>query len=322
MRKLDSWLSEDLRYDLEYVLGIAKKMTKVKTSHYRKRFEKWLEKSEEQLNFYQDLYNQSRKKSKSLETLLGNKQRATTALKHDVTDQQLKTYLFWSKQPELMQAFYTLETILFNEVGGVDPTGLERRDVLQVVLNRFKQPYYRRMKKSQRLYKLISGKKITRTQYPWLNILFNRGEFSFTLYYFKASHETFCPSMGSKLMKLRKENLDIALSVLREPNWEFTAERYFSRASMTGRIDMSEIWSNFEELSQRPGKKVSTYRSKQLSGNLRRKQYRYFYKFIHNKQSHFVVEINKKVYVFKGEGKKQTWYEWRNPHYFRYFAQK
>lgn len=320
--KIEKWLTEDMRYDLEYALDIAKRMTKVKPSHYRQRFEKWLTQTKEQLDFYEDLYNKSRNKSKDLSTLLGNKQRATTALKVFVTNQQLKTYLFWSKQSPLMRSLYALETILFNEVGGVDPTGLERKDVLQVVLNRYKKAYYRRLKKSQRLYKLISSKNISRTEYPWLNILFNRGEFSFTLYYFKASHETFCPSMGKKLMKLRRENLDIALDILKDPNWDFNAERYFSRASMTGRIDMSQIWNNFNELDQRPGKKISSYRSNSLSGNLKRGQYRYLYKFKFNEKSHFVVEIHKKIYVFTGDSRKKQWFEWRNPHYFRYFAVK
>lgn len=316
------WLSEDMRYDLEYAIDIAKRMTKMSPAHYLERFQEWEKQTTEQKQFYESLYKQSKLGSKELANLLSKKQRATSALKTFVTDQQLKTYLFWSKQSATMQALYAFETILFNEVGGVDPTGLERRDVLQVVLNRYQKAYYRRMKTSQRLYKLISAKGITRTQYPWLNILFNRGEFSFTLYYFKASHETFCPSTGSKLMKLRRENLDIALKALSNPEWDFKAERYFSRASMTGRIDMSTIWNKFVAIDERPGKKVGSLDSKSLSKSLQSGSYRYLYKFKSQETDYHVVEIKKKTYVFSGSGKLKNWYEWRNPHYFRYFALK
>lgn len=320
---LDNYLDENHRYDLEYVMDIASRVTRLSTSHYLKRFMQWHEQSTEQLAFYKKLKAESEKSSKELSEMLARNSSATNDLSHYVVDRQLETYLFWKDQPEIMQALYALETILFNEVGGVDPSGLERRDVLQVVLNRFKKTYYRRLKKSQRLYTLVNGKGISRTQYPWLNILFNRGEFSFTLYYFKASHETFCPTMSKSMMPLRQENLEIGLKILENPDWSFDAERYFSRASMTGRIDMSSVWNEFKAVEERAGDELSKSRAEKLSKALKAKKYRYLYQFTSKEVTYYVVDINSETRVFT-EGAKGniSWYSYRNPHYFRYFSLK
>lgn len=315
-----TFLDEATRYDLRYVLGILKKIIKMPPAHYIKRFNRWKAQVEGQLEFYKNLYEDSLKGSGRIKKILSEKKRATSELRNFVQNKQWETYLFWSQQSSLMQSLYALETILFNEVGPLDPEGIEKRDVLQVVHNRYEKPYYRRLKKRQGLYRRASSRGISRTAYPWLNILFNRGEFSFTLYYFKASRETFCPSMDAKSLKLREKNLAISIESLEKPRKNFKAERYFSRASMIGHIDMSSIWRSFREIPERVGPVIEGKISQTLTRSLKDGRYQYLYSF----SDFHVLMMRGKTRVLRElkNGKGYTWYRYRNPHYFRYFEPK
>ena len=120
-----------------------------------------------------------------------------------------------------------------NEVGRLDVDGsLERREVTRVVAKRTGVKEYKTPAKNSLLYRKIRKKlKDKYTNYPWLNVLFKEGEFSFTYYFLYASVRTFCPEMTLSGRSLRKENVKIGIETLR--NYKDTnSVRYFSRASM------------------------------------------------------------------------------------------
>ena len=155
--------------------------------------------------------------------------------------------------------------------------------------------------------------------YRWINVLFKSGEFSFTYYFIHSNLRIFCPDMSSKGVRLRKQNLSIAYNALKKPNNNFKAERYFSRASMVGSVDMTKIWSAFSPYPERAGEKIK--KSSYLLKRLRDEEYDYFYYFIDPFGRYFrVISIDEKTYVLSLEG--EEFYTYRNRHYFKYFTPK
>jgi hypothetical protein len=135
-----------------------------------------------------------------------------------------------------MQKLFSIETILYSEVGRIDaPDALERRDIAQVVINRSQNVLYNSLGNKDSIVKYLSPE-IKINENKWLNVLFKEGEFSFTYFYIPGNFHIYCPDMSRIGQFLRRENVRIALNLLNKPQASFFALRYFSRASMFGLI--------------------------------------------------------------------------------------
>ena len=315
-------VDEDLRYDLEFILARVKKELGRGQKDLVARLGEWEERTSKALQFYRDLVDpDNRAQSRAL---IKEKNQATLQLKEWVANHQAKSWLWWKKKSDVMKALYSIETILYNEVGDVDADeALERLDVAQVVVNRKDNPFYRSMDKTQEMYPLLrkdlSDKEIQAEE--WLNILYRRGEFSFTYYYMPGAVKAFCPDLSPTGKRLQKENLEIALALLREPRNDFKALRYFSRASMPGRINMASVWEDYQRLPERPGLMVPGQDT--LRQELEKGELRYLYRFVDPKNvAYQVYQRGNKIYVARPLEGQWVFYSWRNPHYFIYFGLK
>lgn len=315
-------IEENLRYDLDYVIGRTKKELARGKDALVARLGEWEERTSKTLQFYRDLIDpDNRAKSRAL---IKEKNQATLQLKEWVADKQARSWMWWSKQDETMKAIYAIETILYNEVGDVDAQdALERLDVAQVVINRKDVPFYRSLDITQDMYPLLRqdrSDKLIQSE-AWLNILYRRGEFSFTYYYMPGAVKAFCPDLSPAGKRLQRENIEIALTLLRSPRADFKALRYFSRASMPGRINMASVWENYVSLPERPGLLLDG--QEQLRQKLIKKQLNYLYQFKDpTGETYQVFEHENKIYVARIFDGKWTFYSWRNPHYFTYFGLK
>lgn len=315
-------VEEDLRYDLEFILARLRKELERGRPALAARLGEWEERTSKALQFYRDLIDpDNRAKSRAL---IKEKNQATLQLKEWVASHQAKSWLWWSRQNETMKALYSIETILYNEVGNVDADeALERLDVAQVVVNRKNVPFYRTLDPVQELYPLLrkdlSEKEIQSED--WLNILYRRGEFSFTYYYMPGAVKAFCPDMSPTGKRLQQENLEIALALLREPRQDFAALRYFSRASMPGRINMASVWEDYQRLPERPGLIVDG--QDKLRAQMKNGDLKYLYQFTSPESEVYrVYESGNKIYVARMLEGQWVFYSWRNPHYFIYFGLK
>src|SRR5690606_9557374 len=205
-------------------------------------------------------------------------------------------------------------TILFNEVGRVDgEDGLERRDVAQVVLNRVNDDFYSSLSKKQELYSELKLDSDKIEKEKWLNALFRVGEFSFTYYYISGVVKIFCPDMTRIGKNLRDSNLKISLQALNGFEEDFKAVRYFSRASMLGRINMAEVWSDYEKLPEKPGLEI--IKQNKLVSAYKSDNYEYFYDFKDNKGfEYLVLSIDDKTYSMRFERGQPKFFKYRNPH--------
>jgi hypothetical protein len=324
------YISEDARYDLEFVLSKLESELEKGKDRVLERLSEWQERTQKAVSFYHSLTlpdNQKEvvingKKSTANRELIREHNRAANELKEFVYQKQSEVYAYWLKQSELHRAIYVLETILLNEVGGVDgDDALERMDVARVVLNRLDKPKYLVIGKKEFIYpyltEVITPKEMKDEK--WLNALFKQGEFSFTYYYMGGVAKIFCPDMSPKARKLREQNVEIALRVLKEESPTFHPTRYFSRASMIGRIHMDTIWEDYVAYPERPGLLASGQDA--LLKALTRGEYSYLYSFEDpEKVTYQVVEINNKVYSLTEKNGLKIFYHHRNPHYFRYFT--
>lgn len=316
--KKADFISEDLRYDVFYVLnkigGVLGRGKKRQIS----RMKEWKDRLKRQYDFYHDLIHC---KKCDGENIAKSKAKAFSNLKDFVLKKQSKVYQFWSKRSEIMQAIYSIETILFNEVGRIDGRdALERRDIVQVVINRSKIPYYSHLGQADNLYNyLVDSIKKNSHKYKWLNVLFKEGEFSFTYYFIPGSVRTFCPSMTRMARRLRTKNLKITMELLKKPNKDFKAIRYFSRGSMLGRINMASIWSSFLPVPERPGLQIKN--SEKIKLLYKKNKYSYLYHLMDESGRVFkVIEIKNRKYVISDDEK--LVFKYRNPHNFRFFEQK
>jgi hypothetical protein len=326
----DFYLSEDARFDLEFVLSkIEAELSKGK-DRIIERLTEWEERSKRTRDFYQSLTlpeNQvpakaGDKNSTPNRQLISEHNQAADRLKDFVYKKQAEVYNYWLNQPELPRAIFVLETILLNEVGGVDgEDALERMDVARVVMNRLDKPKYLSIGKKEFIYPYLN--KVT-TEFHiknerWLNALFKQGEFSFTYYYMNGVAKIFCPDMSPRAKKLRQRNVEIALQVLKEGPTSFKTTRYFSRASMTGRIHMDSIWEDYIPYPERPG--LLAEGQEKLLKAFTEGEYTYLYAF---KDPAFelyqVVEINGRNYALGEKNGLKLFFEHRNPHYFKYFT--
>lgn len=326
----DFYLSEDSRYDSDFVLGKIESEIERGKDKIIERLTEWEERSKRTLDFYKSLTlpeNQvpaiaGDKSSTPNRQLIKEHNIATDRLKNFVYTKQAEVYKYWLNQPELTRAIFVLETILLNEVGGVDgEDALERMDVARVVMNRLDKPKYLTIGKKENLYPFLT--KVTSDVHikseRWLNALFKQGEFSFTYYYMGGVAKIFCPDMAPVAKKLRSKNVQIALQVLKEGNTSFKTTRYFSRASMIGRIHMDSIWEDYIPYPERPG--LLAEGQSKLTKAFEAGDYTYLYAF---KDPEFtlyqVVEINGRNYCLGEKNGIKLFFEHRNPHHFRYFT--
>lgn len=332
LKNHDFYLTEDARYDLEYVLAkIESELAKGKAKMLE-RLEEWEGRTEKTLAFYRSLTLPENQRPIVVDgnpttpnrELIKEHNKATEALKEFVYTKQAEVYQYWMNQPELPRAIFVIETILLNEVGGVDgDDALERMDVARVVMNRLDKPKYLSIGKKEFVYphlkKVVSDHALKSEK--WLNALFKQGEFSFTYYYMSGAPKIFCPDMAYGAKKLRKQNVEIALQVLKEKDHPFVATRYFSRASMIGRIHMDSVWDDYDQYPERPG--LLAKGQKKLRKALDAGQYTYLYSFEDPSKSRFlVVEIEGNNYAVGEEKGLKLFYKHRNPHYFRYFTKR
>jgi hypothetical protein len=324
------YLTEDARYDMEFVLSKMESELKRGKRKMLARLEEWRERTERALNFYrsltlpdnQKLIDLNGRKTTRNRELIKEHNIATEELKEFVYTKQAEVYKYWLNQSELHKAIFVLETILLNEVGGVDgQDALERMDVARVVMNRLDKPKYLSIGKKEFIYpylkKQVSDHHLKSE--TWLNALFKQGEFSFTYYYMNGVSMIFCPDIAPAAKKLRAQNVEIALQVLKEDNSTFKATRYFSRASMIGRIHMDSVWDDYSAYPERAG--LLAPNQKKLKRAFERGQYSYLYSFQDPLGLIFqVVEIDGVNYALGEKNNTKLFYHHRNPHYFRYFT--
>lgn len=316
----DFYLKEDARFDAEFVLSkIESELSKGK-ARIIERLTEWEERTKRTFEFYQSLTLPENKTQNRV--MIAEHNKAADRLKQFVYTKQAEVYNYWLNQPELPRAIFVLETILLNEVGGVDgDDALERMDVARVVMNRLDKPKYLSIGKKEFIYPYLQ--KVTSDFHikneRWLNALFKQGEFSFTYYYMNGVAKIFCPDMAPRAKKLRRQNVEIALQVLKEGPTSFKTTRYFSRASMIGRIHMDSIWEDYVPYPERPG--LLAEGQDKLLKALNDGEYQYLYAFKDPEFSLYqVLEINGKNYALGEKNGIKLFFEHRNPHYFRYFT--
>ena len=312
--KEDGLISENVRYDFYWLLNRLKfHLAQSKKSHIR-RLTEWRSRTKNKLDFYSDII-QSKNKAKA-QKLVKEKNESAIALKDFVLKNQEETYRFWTRQKPLMRSLYVMETILFNEVGRVEGKRIfERNDVAQIVINRLDDPFYSTLDPKQKLALQLGDDS---KGYPWLNVLFKVGEFSFTYYYISTVVKIFCPDGSRVGRKLRQENLKISIKAMKHPRSKFSATRYFSRVSMLGKIDMSSVWENHRPINERAGDRLEGQRV--LLKQYLADKYQFFYSFTDPSGRNFeVIEIRDEVYCVTWRKGKPIFYQYRDPHLFKYF---
>lgn len=320
IQKEKNFFSENTRYDLDWLLDRVDYSLSRGKKKQLERLNEWLERTKSAYKFYQDISNT--KNRKVAKKMIHERNVAAIELKNFVTVKQAEVYKYWLDKPDLMKALFSTETILFNEVGRVDgEDGLERRDVAQVVLNRVNDDFYSSLSKKQELYDALKMTDEKIQSEKWLNVLFRVGEFSFTYYYISGVLKIFCPDMTKIGKNLRDSNLKISLQALNGFEDDFKAVRYFSRASMLGRIDMASVWSDYQKLPEKPGLEI--IKQNKLVSQYKADQYEYLYDFKDNKGfEYLVLKIDETTYSMRFERGQPKFFKYRNPHYFTYFSQK
>lgn len=312
-----SFINENLRYDLMSAFDLLENSLQRGKVYHLTALKRWRKKTLESLKFYKMMVAQKDISSRKYK----DKKFATQELKNYVLNKHYDVYKFWANQTEQMQAIFTLETILFNEVGNFDgPGSPESHDVAMVVKNRLGMSEYNTFLEDDPLKEFIlSRDESFKFNSNWLNLMFKKGEFSFTFFYIPGNVKTYCPDMSRAGKRLRHKNIEIALDTLFHKGSTFDGVRYFSRSSMTGRIDMASLWREFKPLPEKPGLLIQN--SKQLLRAFKNNKFRYYYTFLDNKKNKYdVLQINSKVYVMHIGT--ERFYHYRNPHFFRFFADK
>lgn len=330
LKQHDFYLTEDARYDLDFVLAKIEAELKRGKEKLLERLEEWEERTERTVNFYRSLTlpeNQreitvGKIKTTPNKQLIVEHNKAAEELKKFVYKKQAEVYKYWLSRSELPRAIFVLETILINEVGGVDgDEALERMDVARVVMNRLDKPKYLSIGNKEFIYPYLKSavSEASLKNERWLNALFKQGEFSFTYYYMSGVSKIFCPDMAPGARRLRQQNVEIALQVLKETGSGFHTTRYFSRASMIGRIHMDSIWEDYVPYPERPG--LLAEGQERLLTAFNNGDYTYLYSFRDPLDQLFqVVEIDGRTFALGEKNGLKLFYAHRNPHHFRYFT--
>lgn len=320
MKEDPDFIPENLRYDLYSSFYGLEKQLKRGPRGQIKRFREWYDRVDRMLEYYESLKKNRVKVGSKFETgdqIVEEQAKARGELKEFVYQKHADVYNYWAQKEEIYQALYAIVTILFNEVGSIDsPHALERYDVTQVVINRLTNKKYNFIPETDTLFKFLKEGKGEITGNPWLNVLFKEGEFSFTYYFIHGAVRVFCPDMTKLGQKLRQRNLGIALEMIKKPNHDFKGVRYFSRASMLGRITMDKIWSEYRAIPEKPGVKVED--SDAILKEYKAGNYKYRYHFTDDLGRRYkVIEVRETAYAL--DVKTNLLFTYRNPHYFKYF---
>lgn len=320
-----NFLTENERVDFNFVIRNFDKFLSVKPELLSERLLNWKARNEKAIAFYQDLIDSKKNNlpqknhNFDVDNVIAQKAQSLFALKDFVYEREAKAYEYWSKKSDLLQSLYAIETILYSEVGRMDaPDALERRDVAQVVINRYSDPDYNLLSTKDSLLKYLTpALKIEDSK--WLNVLFKEGEFSFTFFYIPGNFNIYCPDMSKVGNSLRRENVRIALDLLGKPRKNFKALRYYSRTSMIGRIEMDSLWNDFTALSEAPGRPVKNL--KKVHKLFKKNNYKLLYDFKNDnlKKSYLVIDLLGKIYDIDVSNNKKIYY-YRNPHQFKYFS--
>lgn len=316
---LDDFISENVRYDLEWIENKLERILKRGKNVQLARLKEWRERTKENFNFYQDIIEVKNKNKAKY--LVKKENDSAIKLKEYIYRKQAEVYEFWAKQPELYKAMFVMDTILVHEVGVIDGKhGLERESVAKVVLNRYYDDFFNKLEDDQQIVKYIN-KEIDQDDEKWLNVLFKVGEFSFTFHYIPAVAGIHCPDMSRRGRGVREANLKIGLNTIRSYKGDFKAKRYFSRISMMGKIDMSSVWYDYVRLPEMVGYK-STHQNK-LRRYFLGDKYQYLYTFRDSGNIEYtVVKIDDRAYSLRWEKGDPVFYDYRNPHLFAYFYKK
>jgi len=308
-----SFLGDDLRYDLEWLLEKLK-ARKVYTNpvKYKEGFESWRKKINDQIDFYTKILAGKYKDNTK------EKEFATQALERFVYNKEAMAYKYWAKLPTIYRRAYVLDTVLHNEVGSLDPEGVDKKDVLKTFINRTVTKGFNNLGKSDLIWKFLVGVKTE--DYKWMNALFKKGQFSFTYHYFSAVKNIFCAPMSKWSIKIRNKNLKLIdnfrdFDPMKEPLKLFY---YFSRVSMLGRIDMTKIWyKDSFPVSTRVGAKL---KEKSLNKSLKEEKFRYLFRFQENMKEYMAIEVKNKAYAVDLSTK--SFYNLRDSNIFKFFAKK
>lgn len=323
------FLTENERADFKYVIEQYRKLFELKGKKIKLRMHAWKKRTADSYDFYKNLLEGKKitleEMSDEQNLILARRSQALLNLKKFVLKKEAESYLYWSKKSELFQALYSLETILYAEVGRLDSDDLlEKKDVAQVVINRSENPLFNQLSSEDSIEAFLP-KEIKTKEHKWLNVLFKEGEFSFTYFYIPGNLQIYCPDMTKIGHFMRKENLRVALELLTNPRKDFTAIRYFSRMSMFGRIEMDSLWAQFSPIGEFPGSPVKT--PKKIAKLIKQDRYKFYYHFeviekaekAQKTKTFMVLEISDKVYVVDRDFPSQI-FNYRNPHMFRYFG--
>lgn len=319
-KQKQSFLSEEERYDLHDMLSSIEFQLKSGAPRLKRRLAEWKKRTIGAQQFYQHLSDKVQDGEGTMAgKLLAQKAKSTYELKKFVSEKQRDTFLFWAKYPKNIRALFALETILFNEVGKQDPYSTERADIIRLVSNRQKIPYYSSLTMDDSLFYFLPNKYLKDSHdYSWLNTLFKEGEFSFTYFYIQGNLRIFCPDMSRSGKKLREQNLKLVTRLLSRPNRPFEGLRYFSRESMIGRIDMGKVWTQFESIPESPGPQQSR---SSLWKQYQKGNFSYLYHFdAEDGRRYEVAEENESTWVI--DPKRRRVYGYRNPHQFTFFRLK
>ncbi len=316
-------LPENLRHDLSWAISaVDGHISRYGKRKIVNRLDEWSSRTKRELDFYIALKNDKVQAGDHFETsmdILSRKEKARYLLKDYVLKKQKEVYEFWARQSPLNRTLFSMETILFNEVGRFDGSdALERKDVAQVVINRTFEDRYNSLVERDSLYDHLSSHyKKHQNEYPWLNVMLKEGEFSFTYFFITGSVRIFCPEQTRIGKALIRENVKLSLNILENPNHDFNALRYFSRASMLGRISMDKLWKDYQAIAERPGIKVVRNHAR-YSKWLKENKLTFLYDFRSPEgESYLVYQYRKTKMVYKADTK--TFYTYRSPHYFKYF---
>ncbi len=305
------------RADFDYLMGALLRYYGQSKSVITDRLVDWLNRSKKTVDFYEVLLKDSKKSTE----VLGNFSQATQDLQSFVTEKLAHTYQFWSSQPDELKMIFVMETILFHEVGPLDPLDIEKSWVGQVVMNRINKKGYEHLNPKEELTKNLVSKGINPLDL-WLNVLFRKGEFSFTYFFLPSAAKIFCTETLPSSKKLRVQNIRLSMHLLRfadEPDRLTTAERYFSRVSMLGRMDMTRIWNNYVAVEERPGKSVTPNLEQVKCIQQGVDCFRYLYDFFWQNEHYFVIEIKGNRFVWRQYlGRNYLWTV-RDPDLFQFF---
>jgi hypothetical protein len=319
-KKRQRFIAENLRYDLDWLFARIERYLNFDPGIIKRKQSRWESKVAAKILFYNELLSgfvTVKDQRISVQNFVKENIDSKSALEDFIYEKQADTYEFWINQPKEFRRLFVSETIILNEVGGTpDPGNLDKREVLKVVHKRSKLKFYSSIGRDEELLEKLGKRKINTSKYEWLNTLFKKGEFSFTYYFIPGVRHIFCPDMSKKARDIRDVALGIAQSLKGEDyNRPEVPVRYFSRQSMLGRIDMSKLWSNFSALPERPGPLLDKPSLEKINTDVQ-----YLYSFFISKKQKYEVFKGKDLYFVKNAQTGEA-FEYRNPHYFKYFIE-